>query len=215
MSASGMTFQDPPKSGGTSQRPAQFPDDETLVRLAKLGEGSVLNELYRRHAERILRVARGITRRPEDAEDAVQDSFLSVHIHLRSLEGRAKFSTWLTRIAVNAALMKVRKNRMSCELPLEDLTEPPNQLLRKSMVDPSPNPERACAEVEDETRLKNAIGQLRPALRSAVEINLLQDGSLPETAKVLGIFITATKGACFTQNCNYAKAPAGNVHTEG
>lgn len=209
MSASGMTFQDRPESGGISQRPAEFPDDETLVKLAKLGEGSVLNELYRRHAERIFRVARGITRRPEDAEDAVQDSFLGVHIHLRSFEGRAKFSTWLTRIAVNAALMKVRKNRMSCELPLEDLTEPPNQLPRESMVDPSPNPERACAEVEDETRLKNAIGQLRPALRSAVEMYLLQGGSLRETAKVLGISIAATKGRLFHAKLQLRKSAGG------
>jgi RNA polymerase sigma-70 factor, ECF subfamily len=185
------------------------------VRVAKLGEGHVFNELYRRHAERVFRVARRIARRPEDAEDAVQESFLSAHIHLRSFEGRAKFSTWLTRIAVNAALMKVRKNRISRELPLEDLTESLDQIPHQNLIDPSPNPERACAAVEEGTWLRNAIAQLRPAPRMAVEIYLLQDGLLPETAKVLGISISATKGRLFHAKLQLRKSARQKRRTHG
>src|SRR6201988_2676004 len=97
-----------------------FMSDELLVAAAKMGHRTVFNELHKRHAERMLRVAQRITRHREDAEDAVQESFLCAYLHIKSFDGRARFGTWLTRIAINAALMKVRKNRKSREVPLEN-----------------------------------------------------------------------------------------------
>jgi RNA polymerase sigma factor (sigma-70 family) len=96
---------------------AQFMSDEALVAGAKMGHGSFFDELHERHRERMFRLARRrITRHHEDAQDAVQESFLSAYVHLKKFDERTRFSTWLTRIAINAALMKIRKNRVSREV---------------------------------------------------------------------------------------------------
>ena len=76
---------------------AQFMSDEALVAGAKMGHGSVFEELHNRHRERMFRVAHRITRHREDAQDAVQECFLSAYVHLKKFDERARFSTWLTR----------------------------------------------------------------------------------------------------------------------
>ena len=102
------------KSGGNA-----LPDDhlvvsdDRLVAAAQTGDTSAFDELCKRHTQRIFRMTHRITRNHEDAEDALQDCLLNAFIHLRSFDGRSRFSTWLTRIAMNAALMKLRKNRVS------------------------------------------------------------------------------------------------------
>lgn len=175
----------------------QFMDDERLVEAAKMGNGSVFDELHKRHAGRMFRVAYRITRRRDDAEDAVQESFINAYLHLKKFDGRARFSTWLTRIAINAALMKVRKNRISREVSVEDLTETLELRPNHKLADSSPNPEQTCAQGERETVLRDAIGKLRPRLRQTVELYLLQECSLHETAKTLGISVPAAKARLF------------------
>ena len=179
----------------------RFMSDEVLVAAAKMGHRTVFNELHKRHAERMLRVAQRITRHREDAEDAVQESFLSAYLHLKSFDGRARFGTWLTRIAINAALMKVRKNRRSHEVPLENPEESFNSDMKHSLETRGQNPEEICANSERNATLRDAIGKLRPLLRNAVELYQLQELSLHETAKALGISTAATKGRLF-----YARA---------
>jgi RNA polymerase sigma factor (sigma-70 family) len=175
----------------------RFMSDELLVAAAKMGHRTVFNELHKRHAERMLRVAQRITRHREDAEDAVQESFLSAYLHLRSFDGRARFETWLTRIAMNAALMKVRKNRTSHEIPLENPEEFLNFDVKHSLKTCGQNPEEICANRERDATLRDVIGKLRPLLRNAVELYQLQELSLHETAKALGISTAAAKGRLF------------------
>jgi hypothetical protein len=79
--------------------------------------------VHQRHRERMFRVARRITRHRDDAQDAVQESLISAYVHLEKFDERARFSTWLTRIAINAALMKVRKNRQSRKVGVEDTAD--------------------------------------------------------------------------------------------
>jgi RNA polymerase sigma factor (sigma-70 family) len=176
---------------------AKFISDERLVAVAKMGDGTVFDELHRRHAERMFRVAHRIIRHREDAEDAVQESFLSAYVHLNAFDGRSKFSTWLTRIAINAALMRVRKNRLSRETAFENTSEALNPPLEREFRDFSPNPEEICEKEEQEAALRDAIAKLRPALRKVVELYQLQECSLHETAKVLGISLAAAKGRLF------------------
>ena len=171
--------------------------DEVLVAAAKMGHGTVFNELHKRHAERMLRVAQRITRHREDAEDAVQESFLRAYLHLKNFDGRARFDTWLTRIAINAALMKVRKSRTSREVPFENPEESFNFDIKHSLATRGQNPEEICANSERNATLRDAIGNLRPALRSAVELHQLQELSLNETAKALGISTAAAKSRLF------------------
>jgi RNA polymerase sigma-70 factor, ECF subfamily len=170
---------------------AQFLSDEALVAGAKMGHGSFFDELHERHRDRMFRVARRITRDREDAQDAVQESFLSAYVHLEKFDERARFSTWLTRIAINAALMKVRKNRASRQVGVEDAAD------GVELSDSEPNPEEICARTEQKAALRNAIAKLRPTLRNVVELHDLQECSLHETAEALGISVAAAKGRLF------------------
>jgi RNA polymerase sigma-70 factor (ECF subfamily) len=139
----------------------------------------------------MFRVAHRITRHREDAQDAVQESFLSAYVHLQKFDEKARFSTWLTRIAINAALMKIRKNRVSREVGVED------PAAAVELSDSVPNPEEICARTEQRAALKDAIRKLRPTLRNVVELYDLQERSLHETADALGISVTAAKGRLF------------------
>jgi RNA polymerase sigma-70 factor (ECF subfamily) len=176
---------------------AQLISDEGLVAVAKMGHRTAFDELHQRHAAKMFRVAHRITRHREDAEDAVQESFLSAYVHLKNFEERARFSTWLTRITSNAALMKVRKNRLSREVSIEEPAEPLEFRPVDKLKDSSASPEEICAKGEQQAILRDAIAKLRPTLRKAVELYQLRERSLHETAKVLGISIAATKGRVF------------------
>jgi len=175
----------------------QLMSDEGLVAVAKMGDRTAFDELHKRHAAKMFRVAHRITRHREDAEDAVQESFLNAYVHLKNFEGRARFSTWLSRIASNAALMKVRRNRVSREVPIEEPTERFEFRPEDKLEDTSPNPEEICAKGEQEAALRDAIAKLRPTLREAVELYQFLECSLHETANVLGISVAATKGRLF------------------
>jgi RNA polymerase sigma factor (sigma-70 family) len=182
---------------GVAYDSAQFISDEGLVAVAKMGDGTVFDELHKRHAERMFRVAHRIIRHREDAEDAVQESFLSAYVHLKTFGGRARFSTWLTRIAMNVALMKVRKHRVSREVPFKNTRDPLELWPEPILVDSSLGPEAICAKGERDAALRDAITKLRPNLRKVVELYQLQECSLHETAKVLGISVAAAKGRLF------------------
>jgi RNA polymerase sigma factor (sigma-70 family) len=172
-------------------------DDERLVGAAKIGHKAAFDELSRRHAKKIFHVAHRITRNRQDAEDVVQESFVRAFIHLKSFDGRSRFSTWLTRIAINSALMSLRKNRRSPEVPMEERIEP-SEPWHQQFADPDPslNPEKRFAKHERETILRRAISKLRPRMREVVEIHL-QEYSLNDTANALGISLNAAKGRLF------------------
>jgi RNA polymerase sigma factor (sigma-70 family) len=171
--------------------------DEKLVAAAKKGQGTAFDELHKRHALKMFRVAHRITRNREDAEDAVQDCFLNAFIHLKAFDGRSKFSTWLTRIATNAALMKLRKNRASREVRIDDPIEAPGPHAEDALTDSSLNPEERFAKSEREAILRDAVARLRPSIRKVIEVHQLQECSLPETSEVLGISVAAAKGRMF------------------
>ena len=175
----------------------RFLSDERLVAGAKRGHGTAFDELHKRHALKMFRVAHRITRNREDAEDAVQECFLNAFIHLKTFDGRSKFSTWLTRIATNAALMKLRKNRTSREIPIHNPAEAADSRIEDTLPDSLPNPEERLAKSEHETILRDAIAKLRPSLRKAIEVHKLQECSLSETAEVLGISVAAAKARMF------------------
>jgi len=167
--------------------------DENLVAVAKKGRRIAFDELHNRHARKMFRVAHRITRNREDAEDAVQECFLNAFVHLETFDGRSKFSTWLTRIAANAALMKLRKSRVSREVSVKGPAEAPGFLIEDVLADSLPNPEERLAKSEQEAILRDAITKLRPSLRKAIEVYQLQESSLHETAEILGISLGATK----------------------
>ena len=182
-------------SNHSSHDPYVF-GDERLVAAAKMGHTAAFDELCRRHAEKIFHVAHRITRNREDAEDTVQESFLRAFIHLKSFDGRSRFSTWLIRIAINSALMSLRRNRASREIPMEEPIES-SEPWHQQVAAPTLNPEERFAEHERETILREAITKLRPRIREAIEIRQLQECSLADTAKALGISLAAAKARLF------------------
>ncbi len=93
--------------------------DEVLVTAAKLGDRPAFAELWERHSNKAFKIAYWITRNREDAEDVIQDAWTKAYVHLKSFDGRARFSTWITRIAINTALMTLRRKRVHREISTE------------------------------------------------------------------------------------------------
>jgi RNA polymerase sigma factor (sigma-70 family) len=166
--------------------------DESLVAAAKTGEHSAYIELCRRHSTRTLRTVQRITRNFEDAEDAVQESLMKAFAHLGSFDGRSAFSSWLTRIAINSALMKLRKRRNNPEFSLDTPGEYDNSCAFE-LAETSISPEERVIQHEREHRLHHAVSRLSPNLRGVMEIRQSNDASIEEIAEALGISVAATK----------------------
>ncbi len=138
-----------------------------------------------------------ITKNREDAEDALQESLLSAYVHLKEFDERASFSTWLTRIAINSALMILRKKRQSRELSMDGTVDGDVNPLQWEIADMAPNPEKVYVQSERAVILQRAISELRPSIRSVIEIHQLQEQSMKETAGRIGISVGATKARLF------------------
>jgi len=180
-----------------SMNDALAASEARLLSAARHGQQAAFGELCERHAKRIYRATLRVTRNHEDAEDALQDSFLSAFVHLRNFDGRSRFSTWLTRIAINAALMKLRRNRGSREIPMDELAGTQDASPRFELADWHPDPEENYATQERQRVVVGAVSGLRPSLRNVIEIRELHESSTRETAERLGISVAAAKGRLF------------------
>ena len=167
--------------------------DEWLVLAAKDGNTNAFAELRDRHSSKILRTTYRITRNWEDAEDALQDSFLNAFVHLDKFEGRCSFSSWVTRIAINMSLMAVRKPRTKRELAIDVSDDDGETCDRWEPRDLGEDPECCYARHERAELLRRAIRRLRPVLRNVVELQQARDYSVQELADSLGISLAATK----------------------
>ncbi len=166
--------------------------DPALVELAKAGDQEACSELYRRHSPMATGVIRRMTRHTEDAEDVLQEAFLRALIHLRSFDGRAAFSTWLTRIAVNCALMLLRKRRAHPESSI-DTKHDSGEWLAFDVRDFSPDPERICLQSEEARRLSRAVSRLPQSLRSVLVARYTTDARIKELSAAFGISEAAVK----------------------
>jgi RNA polymerase sigma factor (sigma-70 family) len=158
---------------------------------------AAFEQLYEQSAPRVLKTLNRITRNREDAEDALQEAFMNAFVHAKDFDGRSSFTTWFTRIAINSALMILRKKRTHPEHPIDDGSNIDVTEKHWVIPDRAANPERLYAQQERETILKAAVGDLRPTIRKAVEIGQLQDRSMRETADALGISVAAAKARLF------------------
>jgi len=168
-----------------------------LVAAAKNGNRKAFEILVKRHQQRIFFVARRITRRREDAEDVVQQSFQKAFTHLGKFEGRSAFSTWLTRIAITEALMVLRRSRGLREVLIEDLKANEETTTALDVPDSSPDPEAIYSQREQAEMLSSAMNELSPGLRKAIQLRELDERSSEETAQIMGISVGALKGRMF------------------
>jgi RNA polymerase sigma factor (sigma-70 family) len=165
------------------------------------------DEMCLPHTKKLFLVALRITKNREDAEDALQDSLLQAFIHFKDFDGRSTFSTWLTRITINSALMLLRKKRRAVSVSLDRTREEDGTELCIEVPDRAANPERRYLDLEREKILHDAIGSLRPSIRRAVQIQQLEEHSLREAAALMGISVTATKGRLFHAKRLLRKSP--------
>jgi len=167
--------------------------DRLLVSAVKAGDANAFVELSRRHSSKVLKTTYRITCNWQDAEDALQEAFLKAFLHLDKFEGRSSFYSWLTAIAINSALMILRKRRTSSEIALDGAKEDYETWRRWEPRDMTEDPESHYARRERKERLRAAILRLRPSFREVVELQQAQDCSTAEVAEALGLSMSAVK----------------------
>jgi RNA polymerase sigma-70 factor, ECF subfamily len=165
--------------------------DEMLAARAKSGDMDAFVELSQRHANRVFQTTYRVTRNRQDAEDARQEAFLNAFTHLKNFEGRSSFSTWLTRIAINSALMTLRKKRNSHEIPIDD--GPVGNFVVREPQSPMGDPESHYVRGERHKLLRKAIHRLPPIYREVIHLQEGKEHSLREIAQSLGITVPAVK----------------------
>jgi len=167
--------------------------EAVLVIAAQAGSKDAFEELQKLHWFRLYRTLLRITRNREDAEDALQDTFLRAYLALEKFEGRSKFSSWLTRIAVNSALMRIRKRRARIEVFIDQSSEADDAAMSFDIRDPGLNPEQIYDQYQRCLGMLRAIRRLDPKLQAAMRIRTLQEWSIKEIAETLGISQSAAK----------------------
>jgi RNA polymerase sigma-70 factor (ECF subfamily) len=170
--------------------------DGALVAAAKLGDGQAFEELVFRHKQKVLGMAQRITNNREDAEDVAQESFHKAFLHLHDFQEKARFSTWLTRIALNEAFILLRRRRGLFEV-LPGSPDDDAQSSAEAFVDQNPNPEESCWRRERTDLLTKAINRLGPKIRSTILLRDIEERSVEETARILGTSTTAVKARVF------------------
>jgi RNA polymerase sigma-70 factor, ECF subfamily len=172
--------------------------EEALVIAAKKGNERAFETLVKRYRGRIIAIALRFTRLEQDAEDAAQQGFQKAYFRLHTFEGKSSFSTWLTRIAINEALMLRRRTRAPRHISIdENSSEAETGSTPLEIPDSRPDPEASYAQRERARILLAAMDKLRPALRKAIELRELSGLSMEETAGLLGISAGAVKARLF------------------
>jgi RNA polymerase sigma-70 factor (ECF subfamily) len=172
-------------------------DDLDLVHATQDGDVSAFEELVERYDRRLLRIAEHITHNREDSQDAVQEAFLKAFQHLGDFREDSRFSTWLFRITVNQALMKLRTRCTTTEVSLDDDFQADGDIFPREVADWAPNPERLYRTSELRDILIKVLEELRPILRTVFVLRDIEAFSIDQTAEVLDLSPTAVKARLF------------------
>ena len=183
--------------GALVKRRTHVRDEYALLLAAKTGDSAAFEILCKQSANTVFHIARRIMRNNEDAEDVVQESFQQAFIHLKRFNGDSRFSTWLSRIAINAALMKLRKTHRLWEVSLDESVETEQPSSHVEVQDQGLNPEQLYAQKERQRILSEVMNDLTPGMRKAIELRELGERSTEETAQIMGISVTAVKARVF------------------
>ena len=176
----------------TTSVPTGF-DESGLVAQAKAGDQNAFSELVNRYERKIYRLAKNITQNDEDAEDVLQDAFLKAYTHLDNFKGDSKFYTWIVRIAVNEALMRLRKRKTDRTVPLDEPVELGEETVTREIAVWDDNPEQRYSQEEWRRILDEAVDGLKPDFRTVFVLRDIEELSTEETAETLGISVPAVK----------------------
>ena len=168
-------------------------DEASVVAQARLGSTDAFNELTERYQRNIFRLAQNITQNREDAEDVLQETFLKAYEHLPDFHGDSKFYTWIVRIAVNEALMKLRKRKWDKTVWLDEPVDTGEDHVAREIAVWEDNPEQRYAKEELHDILDKAVNGLAPPYRTVFVLRDMEGLSTEETAEALDLSIPAVK----------------------
>jgi RNA polymerase sigma-70 factor (ECF subfamily) len=179
----------------TESIPVEAPvDDELeLVTRAREGDAGAFSALLRRYEGKIFRLAMNITQNREDAEDVLQEAFLKAYEHLDQFQGNSRFYTWIVRIAVNQALMKLRKRRSDRAVSLDEQIDTGEDTVVREIAAWDPDPEQQYSQEELHQILETAVDDLAPIYRTVFTLRDVDGLSTEETAEVLDLTVPAVK----------------------
>lgn len=174
--------------------PTHLENETELVAESRKGDGEAFSTLVKQYDRNIYRLAMNITGNREDAEDVLQEAFLKAYTNLDRFQGNSRFYTWLVRIAVNEALMKLRKRRGDRSVSLDEpVTTDDNQMMPREIEDWDDDPEEQYAKTELQRILNEAIESLEPQFRMVVVLRDVEQLSTEETAELLDLSVPAVK----------------------
>lgn len=188
----------PAVENGMNLAGANLPEqkDEVLVAETVRGNSTAFEILFERYQQKMFHVALSRLQNAEDAEDAVQQTFQQAFVHLKSFQGQSRFSTWLTRIAINEALMLLRKRRPG-HLSIEGHQSVDEESYTLEIKDPAVTPEERYGQKEIQNVLSGAISELRPILKNVVNLTEIGEVSTRKTAEALGVRVGTVKARTF------------------
>jgi RNA polymerase sigma-70 factor (ECF subfamily) len=166
---------------------------KSLVAAAQSGSSAAFAELSEIYARRVYQTLLNITKNREDAEDALQDTFLQAYLALHTFEARSGFYTWVTRIAINSALMILRRRRVRAEVSFDTPAEAEQEIYSFTFKDTGPSPEHSCVHRQRYACLLRSIRKLQPRLRQVVEMQMTDNCSIRDIARALHISEAAVK----------------------
>lgn len=174
--------------------PTHLENEAALVAEARAGNTEAFSTLVRQYDRYIYRLALNITGNAEDAEDVLQEALLKAYTKLETFHGESRFYTWLVRIAVNEALMKLRKRGTEKTVSLDEPIQGDDQdLMPREVEDWADNPEQRYGKIELQQILKDTVNKLEPQFRTVFVLRDVEDLSTEETAELMGLSVPAVK----------------------
>lgn len=168
-------------------------DESALVAQSREGDAEAYGQLVRRYQNKIFRLAQHITQNREDAEDVLQETFLKAYEHLDQFQGNSKFYTWIVRIAVNQALMKLRRRKNDKSVSLDEQIDTGEDTIVREIAAWDEDPEQQLSREELGAVLDSAIQSLDAPYRSVFVLRDIEELSTEETAEALGLSVPAVK----------------------
>jgi len=168
-------------------------EEGTLVAQSRQGDTVAFGELVKRYEGKIFRLAQHVTQNREDAEDVLQETFMKAYEHLNQFKGDSKFYTWIVRIAVNQALMKLRRRKTDKSVSLDETIDTGEDTVTREIAAWDENPEQQFSREQLGGILDTAVQSLEPPYRSVFVLRDIEELSTEETAEALGLSVPAVK----------------------
>ena len=186
--------------------------EDPLVTAVQAGAPDAFAQLYAIYSPRLYRTITAITKNPEDAQDALQETFLRAHLRVNAFEGRSNIYSWLTRIAINCALMILRKRRARPEVLFDPQPDHRCETVFFEVKDSAPNPEEAYDLHQRQTKTLRAIRRLDPKLQAALRMQMKRELSVKEISRALNISEAAVKSRLYRARHQLSRRNVDHKH---